>query len=953
MTSTVSIPLLEDLIYPPSSKVKRVPPSRDTKAALRESEARLRAMINTSLDCVILLDANGKIVEFNPAAERTFGYHQNEVINKNLQQLFWSPPDATQLPDYFELFPPQGTGTAPDARIEVTGFRKNSSTFTAEMAIQPVPRDGELIFTVFLRDITSRTTTEKALQASEALYHSLIDTLPIHVLRKDLQGKLVFANPTFCNLLGMKEANVRGKTDYDLFPPELAAKYRSDDQHVMVTGETFSCIEENESAGRTQFFEVRKTPVRDATGEVIGIQAVFWDVTVREQSRIDLANERDRLRTLMDNLPDLIYVKDAHGRFLMGNDALLQMLGAQSEREIVGKRTIDLTGDDLAKEYALEDERVIQNHATIIDREEKAITPSGEIRWFSSTKAPLHDATGNIAGLVGIDRDITNRKRIAEELSKAKETADEANRAKTHFVANMSHEIRTPMNGIIGMSDLLSQTRLDSEQHEYLEMIQHSADSLLRLLNDILDFSKIEAGRMEFEEIEFGLRDCVGRTTRTLGLRAAEKGLELAFRIAPDIPDQLIGDPGRLQQIIVNLVGNAIKFTLQGEVFVNVTSQEITADAIKLKISVHDTGIGIPPEKHQTIFESFTQVDISTTRAYGGTGLGLAISSQLVALMGGAIWLESEPGAGSAFHFTANFRLTENPPATELSSSEFQSLRVLVVDDNQTTQRILSEMLQGWQLPCEVASNGQAALEELQSSVQNETPYGLVLLDAVMPGLDGLAVAEKIKAQPNFGNPAIIMVSPGGLTAGVDHSPRVGIARHMIKPVLQSELLDAIRRVVNSQNIEDNSTPITPVAVNSTHTRLHILLAEDGLVNQKLATALLRQRGHHVVLASNGKEAIDAINQRNFDVVLMDIQMPEMDGFEATRLIRQRETKSRTYTPIIAVTAAALAEDRDRCFACGMDAYLTKPIDIGEFDKAIQTIKQAPTDNRRGAKSDD
>jgi PAS domain S-box-containing protein len=743
---------------------------------------------------------------------------------------------------------------------------------------------------------------------------------------------MTFVNRMFCELLAKPERDILGKSDFDFFPPELAAKYREDDRFVVETGDTLACVEVNRASDRTHYFEVRKSPVRDASERIVETQAIFWDVTEREEARAALARERDLLRTLMDNIPDLIYVKDAERRFVTVNAALLRLLGRKSMDDVRGKTNQDFSRPDLAAQYAAEDELVLRHGQTLADHEQSAIDTEGREFMFLTTKVPLYDTDGKIMGLVGIDRDITKRKQVERELIAAKESADAANRAKSDFLANMSHEIRTPMNGIIGMAELLSHTKLSSEQHEYLDMIQQSAHSLLRILNDILDFSKIEAGKLELESIPFDLRECVGKTVQTLAVRAADKGLELACRIEPSLPRLVVGDPGRFRQVIYNLVGNAVKFTERGEVVVNVDCQDRMDHTVRIRVAVKDTGIGIAKAQQSHVFEAFTQADASTTRRFGGTGLGLAISSQLVNMMGGRLGLDSALGQGTTFHFTVEFGIPAEEESPDPARKEsLIGLPVLVVDDNQTNRRILQEILGSWRMPPVLAESGPVAIEEIKRAASSGKPFRLVVLDCMMPEMDGFALAEWIQRRPEYGSPAMLMVSSAARPGDAERCRQLGISRCMTKPILQSELLEAILNAIQLPRATEpaNEKPDEPPpAVTG---KLRILLAEDGLVNQRVAVGLLQRRGHEVAVAQNGLEAIAMWENQEFDLVLMDVQMPELDGLQATVAIRDRERERGGHIPIIAMTAAAMKGDRERCVESGMDGYLSKPINPREL----------------------
>ena len=694
---------------------------------------------------------------------------------------------------------------------------------------------------------------------------------------------------------------------------------------------------------------------------VVGIYRMRKDsVAERQAAEEDLAEQRTLLRTLIDHLPENIYVKDPESRFVLANEFVARLMGVEDPEDLIGKTDFDFYPADEAQRYYDDEQAVVQSGTALINREEVVVDQlTGERRWFLTSKVPVFNDDGELINIVGMGQDITDRKHAEQKLVEAKETAEQATRAKSEFLANMSHEIRTPMNGVVGMTSLLLETDLSAEQEEFVEVIRTSGEQLLTIINDILDFSKIESGHMELEEQPFEVRQCVEEALDLVAHKAASKGLELAYIIGDEVPGNIVGDVTRLRQVLVNLLTNAIKFTETGNVLLRVQRQAAEAPArtgsYTLRFAVQDTGIGIPPDRLDRLFKSFSQVDASTTRRFGGTGLGLAICKRLAEMMGGTIWVESEVGEGSTFFFTITAAPAPSQVRVFLSPDQplLSGRRMLVIDDNKVNRDILCRLARKWNMEVEAVDGGEAGLGLLEE----HPAFDIILLDFHMPVMDGLDVAREISRRLDA-LPVIVILTSITQEKEMRHEARAyGVNTVLNKPikpsVLYRTLIEAFRsekaqRVAVTAGSSNGNGDAEEVAVKSSR----VLLAEDNVVNQKVAVRLLQRLGYRPDVVANGLEVLDALRRQPYDLVFMDVQMPEMDGYTATRRLRQ-EVPEQQQPYVVAMTANAMQGDKEHCLEAGMDAYLSKPVKLedlravlGRFDLtearplALETTQQ-------------
>jgi two-component system, sensor histidine kinase and response regulator len=682
------------------------------------------------------------------------------------------------------------------------------------------------------------------------------------------------------------------------------------------------------------------------------------------QAEAALRQTEEKYRGIFDNAAEGIYQTNLNGNLVTANPALARIFGYDSPDHMTSAVT------DVGRQlYANPDQRteflrLVREEGRVSDFEVIGRREDGSEVWLSMSGHPLRDESGEVVGIEGTVADITDQKRAEAQMVKARKLAEEANRAKSEFLTNMSHEIRTPMNGIIGMSEILLDTELTPEQQEYARTVHDSGEILLTIINDILDFSKIEAGRLNIETIPFDLQREVEEVVSLLAGRAHEKGLELASFVEPDVPSAVQGDPFRLRQVLTNLVGNAIKFTEEGEVLVHARTATDSNEALIVRFDVRDTGIGMSEEDQQRLFEAFSQADLSTTRRYGGTGLGLAISKQLVELMGGEIGVESTPVAGSTFWFTVRLeRQGDNAQRKPTSRTNLRDMRVLLVDDNATNRKILHRQIEIWGMRDGIAENAAQAIEMMRDAIHSGDPYDLAILDMQMPDMDGLQLARHMKADPELSRTRLVLLTSIGLDMGQE-AREAGVDALLPKPVRQSRLYDTVATVMGTGEIEASRSPEKEelrravqgsLAVGEERPpRGRILLAEDNLVNQRVALKMLERLGYQVDVAADGAEAVEAATRSGYAAILMDIQMPEMDGYEATREIRRREGDA--HTPIIAMTAHAMQSDREKALEAGMDEHITKPVKADVLREVLEHQlggetegAEAPTPAEHGA----
>jgi two-component system sensor histidine kinase/response regulator len=902
---------------------------RRAETSLLERTSFLNILVASSPIALMVVGLDGRTELANPAFERLFGYSQQETIGQSARDLVAGGDLRNEAEtNISEVLAKQTVHKTAQRR------RKDGQLVDVEIYGEPLLKDGDVCaFLVLYQDVTERRKAEQQLREQSTYLHTLIEANPIAIVAEDPQSKIELSNRAFRDLFGYGHDEMIGKSIDELVAPEHLRDQASSFSSQVLSGEScHAIVQRRHKDGHLIDVEAFGVPFL-VDGMLRGQFGLYSDISKRVKAEKALKESEELFRTLSSAAPIGIFMDDGHGNCLYVNERWMEMTG-MSAAEAMGRGWLAVTHPD-DRGRVFDEWLAATQERCLFDLNYRYLSKAGNTVRVNVIAQAISATGDGSRGYIGVVQDVTEKYEAAERLREAKDAAEAASRAKSEFLANMSHEIRTPMNGIIGMTELTLDTELTLEQRDYLGMVKASADALLGIINDILDFSKIEAGRLELECVPFSLLDCIEDALHPLAVRAQQKGLELDWSIEGDIPDLVLGDPTRIRQIFINLAGNAIKFTKGGHVSVKAERLASDSSKVAIRFAVLDTGIGIAPDKHKKIFEAFSQADTE----FGGTGLGLSISARLVRLMGGEMGLISTPGEGSEFSFNAEFAPVNasQGASSKLLDPDLTGKSVLVADDNQVNRELLAKLLLKWGMLPVHASDGFEALAAFADSVIQGKPFPLVLLDRNMPGMDGYEVAERLLRSAVERPPAILILSSSG-AADAERIKGIGIFRQLAKPIRRATLLEAIRQAIGSSAPAPRRE--TQVVLRPTPKRLSLLLVEDNAVNQKLGIRMLEKMGHDVTLAVNGQIALDTVRSKQFDLILMDIQMPVLSGIDATRAIRQWEP-GRHRTPIIAMTAHAMAGDAERFLAAGMDGYVSKPIQAGVLRAEIDRLTQS------------
>jgi PAS domain S-box-containing protein len=900
---------------------------------LRFAHQQLQNIIEFLPDPTFVIDKDKKVIAWNRAIEEMTGVKKQEIMGKG-GYAYGTPFYGKPRPILIDLISECNEELEASYRyLERKGYTVYGETSPVNLpggkkavlwakASPLLDNDGNIVGAVeSIRDITERRISEGALEEANEKLKALIQASPLAILTYGPDGLVQSWNTAAERIFGWKEEEVLG-----LHPPIIPDDRRHEFRaltEINLQGRMFTGVElqRKKKGGSLIDISLSSAPIRDSMGRIRGIVSVMDDITKRKAAERSLRESLHFLQRLIDTIPNPIFYKDTNDVFQGCNLAFERFVNL-SRDEIIGKTVYDIYPEEQASWLAMSDADLLSNPGVLV-KETALHLNDGRKADVILNMATYTNEDGSLVGLVGVIIDITERKQAEAELRSAKEAAEEAARVKAEFLANMSHEIRTPLNAVIGMAGLLLDAPLSSEHQDCVETIRSSGDTLLALINDILDFSKIDGGSMDLERHPFDIRSCMEESLDLNAAKAAEKGLNLAYEIDDNVPEVVIGDLTRLRQVFVNLISNAVKFTEEGEVLISASSRRLGGNCYEFHFAVKDTGIGISADNMYRLFKSFSQIDASTTRKYGGTGLGLAISKRLVELMGGMIWAESGLGKGSVFHFTIIAEARSAEPKAYQSSDQpmLAGKRLLIVDGKETNLKIMKQLALLWHMLPETATNAKDALDLARASA-----FDAAILGAEIKGMDLLAFGSEIRQYQR--QIPLILSASFGVKKFDDCSQFNAFLTRPIKP---SQLYESLRKIF------DDKPSIDVIAPDRQHYDVHklrILLAEDNAVNQKVALRMLKKIGYRADLAANGLEVLQALEHLHYDVVLMDVQMPEMDGLEATRAIRER-LPPEDQPMIIAITAYALEGDRERCIKAGMDGYISKPVNLHELTDAL------------------